>query len=587
MLLWIAIGCAGCSTAAAAATLCTDVLRRSARLLLLPSGFPPWSDRVPAFAWWGDPAAVRVVPQLRHRADSPHQDPIHDCLTIADGTNKHGAVAKARRLHVCLGVAPVNAPANASRSGISSSAVRQITCLSPPSGLKGLTHLTLDVTPFGGETTVEAWIQVGPHKGQSRDQSGSGSFSTLSWTCCNTTTLVIAPRAISDFLKPPQRDPQSGHTSHYQKLTRLWNVRRASEWAARPSDDGKKTTIVDTDTTAADDTSAGDTFEVGYLAGVDTDNWWFHPSKSPIAYRIFDTNMLYATDDGYESHQAHLLPAWSGHYASSVLRYCHALRGAPCRSVIEFGSASCYITAALRDALLRTATAASVDQPRPSIDFLAIEAARSGVEACHTRGIRRVVEHDLRLPLGRKVREKKYDVAVCTEVAEHIEPPFASQLVLNLVQSSDVVWFSSALPQSQKEWFPFNHVHHMNEQHDAFWINLFHFFGYEHVRPVPHPGAADDLSAPDDQALRQRGRLVFYNPDTVHVDDERLLSFAKGSCRGGAGAKGDDRNAGEGASHVVVGRRDLCAQVLDVYGKDDESKFARWFNAWEELGGGQ
>ena len=70
MLLWIAIGCAGCSTAAAAATLCTDVLRRSARLLLLPSGFPPWSDRVPAFAWWGDPAAVRVVPQLRHRADA-------------------------------------------------------------------------------------------------------------------------------------------------------------------------------------------------------------------------------------------------------------------------------------------------------------------------------------------------------------------------------------------------------------------------------------------------------------------------------------------------------------------------------------
>ena len=142
---------------------------------------------------------------------------------------------------------------------------------------------------------------------------------------------------------------------------------------------------------------------------------------------------------------------------------------------------------------------------------------------------------------------------------------------------ADVVWFSSALPRSQKDWFPFNHVHHMNEQHDAFWINLFHFFGFDHVRPVPHPSGTSGLSAQDDQALRQRGRLIFYNPEAVQVNPLRLLSFAKGSCKGRAATE----SSGGGKSPSVLGQRELCSQVLDVYGKDDEGKFGRWLNAWD------
>ena len=545
-------------------TLCTDVLQRSAQLLLLPVGFPLWSsDQVPAFVWWGDPANVRIVPQLQHRADSPYQDPIHDCLAIADGTDSASAddfVLAAHRLHVCLRLAP----ANISLGSTTLPPPTNTHCVSPTGGIKDLTSLDLDVTSFGEATKIEAWIQMGPRPQVSADEK---------WKCCVTFTMVIAPRAHSDVagqLRTSLALSSPGAVAHkHRKLTGLRNVRRASEWMAQSSMIDEKPTS----TTSIDN----DAFEVGYLAGVEHDHWWFHPSKSPLAYLIFDTNMLYSTGDGYKSHQSALLPEWSTHYASSVLRYCHALRGRSCHSFIEFGSASCYVTTALRDVALSNGA-------QPPIDFLAIEAAQSGVDACKKRGIPllNVLQHDLRLPLVHRAKnddKKKYDVAVCTEVAEHIEPPFASQLVLSLVQSSDIVWFSSALPRSQKPWYPFNHVHHMNEQHDAFWINLFYFFGFDYVRPVPVPNgrAAEELSAKDDQALRQRGRIVFFNMETVQVSDERLQGFAKDSCRGAGAATG----AAAGVEQKVGGR-DVCSQILDVYGKDDDGKYERWLNAWSD-----
>ena len=101
----------------------------------------------------------------------------------------------------------------------------------------------------------------------------------------------------------------------------------------------------------------------------------------------------------------------------------------------------------------------------------------------------------------------------------------------------------------------------------------------DYVRPVPVPNgrAAEELSAKDDQALRQRGRIVFFNMETVQVSDERLQGFAKDSCRGAGAATG----AAAGVEQKVGGR-DVCSQILDVYGKDDDGKYERWLNAWSD-----
>ena len=50
-----------------------------------------------------------------------------------------------------------------------------------------------------------------------------------------------------------------------------------------------------------------------------------------------------------------------------------------------------------------------------------------------------IVQHDLCLPLN---LGRRFDVAVRSEVVEHVEPPFAAQIILTLVLHADVIWFS-------------------------------------------------------------------------------------------------------------------------------------------------
>ena len=70
---------------------------------------------------------------------------------------------------------------------------------------------------------------------------------------------------------------------------------------------------------------------------------------------------------------------------------------------------------------------------------------------------------------------RKFDLVICTEVAEHIEPPFSGQLISNLVLHSDYVWFSSCPPSIMEKQIKLDH---RNEQPEIFWEKLFNFFGY-------------------------------------------------------------------------------------------------------------
>jgi hypothetical protein len=75
---------------------------------------------------------------------------------------------------------------------------------------------------------------------------------------------------------------------------------------------------------------------------------------------------------------------------------------------------------------------------------------------------------DLRSPfdLGRR-----FDAAICLEVAEHLPPEFARTLVGSLCSHSDLIFFSGAAPGQRGEA-------HLNCQWPSYWQGLFNEFGY-------------------------------------------------------------------------------------------------------------
>jgi SAM-dependent methyltransferase len=89
-----------------------------------------------------------------------------------------------------------------------------------------------------------------------------------------------------------------------------------------------------------------------------------------------------------------------------------------------------------------------------------------GIEGSRTAIVRSPVNHlivnrDLRFPI--KPLEKKYDLCMSLEVAEHIEEQYAQTFVNTLCGLSDTVVMTAA-PKGQ------GGEHHVNEQGKAYWI---------------------------------------------------------------------------------------------------------------------
>jgi len=75
--------------------------------------------------------------------------------------------------------------------------------------------------------------------------------------------------------------------------------------------------------------------------------------------------------------------------------------------------------------------------------------------------------------------DRKYDLAICLEVAEHLPASSADTLVDSITQASDLVLFSAAIPLQ-------GGTHHINEQWQDYWAELFSIRGYvpiDCVRP--------------------------------------------------------------------------------------------------------
>ena len=75
--------------------------------------------------------------------------------------------------------------------------------------------------------------------------------------------------------------------------------------------------------------------------------------------------------------------------------------------------------------------------------------------------------------------DKRLDLAVCLEVAEHLSPVRAETFVEDLVKISDVVLFSAAIAGQSG-------THHVNCQFQSYWANIFKKFDYvpvDYLRP--------------------------------------------------------------------------------------------------------
>jgi glycosyltransferase involved in cell wall biosynthesis len=75
----------------------------------------------------------------------------------------------------------------------------------------------------------------------------------------------------------------------------------------------------------------------------------------------------------------------------------------------------------------------------------------------------RILRLDLGLPVDLR---RRFDLALCLEVAEHLPAEQAATLVENCVRHADVVLFSAALPGQRG-------LHHVNEQPPEYWATLF------------------------------------------------------------------------------------------------------------------
>jgi len=70
------------------------------------------------------------------------------------------------------------------------------------------------------------------------------------------------------------------------------------------------------------------------------------------------------------------------------------------------------------------------------------------------------------------ITERKYDLAVCLEVAEHLQPESAENLIATLTGASDFVLFSAAVPYQWGEG-------HVNIRWPSYWSGLFEAAGYK------------------------------------------------------------------------------------------------------------
>lgn len=216
--------------------------------------------------------------------------------------------------------------------------------------------------------------------------------------------------------------------------------------------------------------------DLGYQ---DDPNWWY--GNGPNRFRMSHPN------DDYPLQYFPLAKPGDQaiqNYVKYVDQFYEKIAKFKLDSVIEFGAAAGWITKEFM---------------QQGIEITAIEGSAAG---CHLLDEANIdyLKHDLRVPLESM---RIYDIALCTEVAEHIPICFHAVLVRSLTDASNMVWFSSEGPEVDNK----AHLHHVAEMPLDYWIKLFDWFGY------------GCFMLPDYVMTETegRGRVIFYNSKVYRV----------------------------------------------------------------------
>jgi hypothetical protein len=111
--------------------------------------------------------------------------------------------------------------------------------------------------------------------------------------------------------------------------------------------------------------------------------------------------------------------------------------------------------------------------------------------------------------------EKRYDLALTIEVAEHLPEQAADRFCASLVAASDRILFSAAIPKQ-------GGIGHVNEQPLMYWVEKFWRLGYVPLEAMRPYLASDRAIYP---WLRQN--LIMFVSYSVLVRTPEMLRFAR------------------------------------------------------------
>ena len=184
-------------------------------------------------------------------------------------------------------------------------------------------------------------------------------------------------------------------------------------------------------------------------------NAWWTDDRCPVAFQYLSIDSLYPAQY-FGAATGHPNPEQADALYAYMQRVYRSVMGSDFFSVLELGTGGGEITQAFH---------------RAGRDYLAVEGTTAGVTKLLEDGIApdRIRQYNLKFM---PALDRRFDLVMCTEIAEHIEPFFASKVVENCIRHADAVWFSSADRNRPA------HFHHINEQPIEVWDNLFAHMGF-------------------------------------------------------------------------------------------------------------
>lgn len=116
--------------------------------------------------------------------------------------------------------------------------------------------------------------------------------------------------------------------------------------------------------------------------------------------------------------------------------------------------------------------------------------------------------HDLREPLN---IQRRFDLAVCMEVAEHLPESMANMIVSLLTDHADTVLFAAAVPFQ-------GGTDHINEQPQSYWAALFKEKGYEYY-DIVRPEIWNNRSV----EIWYRQNIIVYSKNKIDLKSKPIL----------------------------------------------------------------